>query len=60
MWILILCTQSWGLCGIYREVTYETEAQCYKALDTSVERLGKDAFKYIICAPRKQSNTQLK
>lgn len=52
IYVLIICTQAWGLCGMYREITYPTEAQCYRALDELYKRHPKDHFKYVICEPR--------
>jgi hypothetical protein len=50
-WILTICTAAWGLCGTIQVREYPTEAQCYKAMDTMYRLQGKEAFKYITCAP---------
>lgn len=57
-WILVICTQAWGLCGHYREVAYDTEAQCYRAMDELYKRHGAAHFKYVVCEPVKNRKTK--
>jgi hypothetical protein len=52
LWVLVFCTQGWGLCGHYNEIPYETEKQCYQALDELYKRHGANHFKYVICKPK--------
>ena len=53
-WVLVICTSGWGLCGHVREVPYETEAQCYRAMDELYKRHNPKEFKYIVCEPRQK------
>jgi hypothetical protein len=57
-WTLVICTQAWGLCGHYREVGYENEQQCYKALDELYKRHHASEFKYVVCEPRKPKSVE--
>lgn len=52
MWTLAICTSAWVLCGQYLEIDYPSEQQCYAALNETYKRQGKDAFKYVVCAPK--------
>lgn len=52
-WVLVFCTQAWVLCGMVRETSYPDEAACYRAMDELYRRQGRDAFKYVLCEPRK-------
>jgi hypothetical protein len=52
MWILHICTAGWIMCGSVREFKYETEKQCYAALDELYKRQPATDFKYVVCKPK--------
>jgi len=54
-WVLTICTAAWGLCGLVREVPYLDEVACYRAMDKLYEKQGRDAFKFVLCEPRKKA-----
>jgi hypothetical protein len=53
-WILVICTQSWVMCGQIREAPYETEQQCYRAMDELYKRQDPSKFKWVVCENRKK------
>jgi len=55
-WILIACTQAWGLCGTIIRRDYADEESCYKAMDTLYKYQGKENFKYITCSIKENSH----
>jgi hypothetical protein len=57
-WILAICTAGWALCGMYQQYTYETEAQCYAALDAIYKRQPASDFKFITCSPSSVGQTK--
>ena len=52
MWILTICTAGWVMCGIEIKVEYESEKQCYTALDELYKRQPASDFKYVFCKPK--------
>ena len=53
VWILTLCTASSLGCWERKTIEYQTEAQCYKAMDNLYKYEGKEAFEYITCSIKK-------
>lgn len=45
---------------MYKEVGYENEQQCYRALGELYQRHGVSAFKYVICEARKPKEKEAK
>ena len=50
-WVLTVCTAAWIMCGSEASFNYETESQCYKAMDILYARHGEKGFNWVICAP---------
>lgn len=48
-WILVICTQAFGMCGHLKEVPYPSEESCYKAMNHLYKEKGADNFKYLYC-----------
>jgi hypothetical protein len=56
IWILTMCTVSWtGLCAQYREIPYDDEKSCYRAMEELYKRQGQANFNYVLCVPRKDA-----
>lgn len=54
-WVLAICTVGWGgLCGMYHQHDYPTEAQCYSALNAIYEHQPASEFRFITCSPKKE------
>ena len=47
------------MCGQERKLEYQTEAQCYRALDELYKRQPASDFKRVTCSPRKEHNEKL-
>lgn len=59
-WILVICTAGWVMCGQEFEVTYPSEAACYRAMDELYKRNRREDFKWVVCKPKslnKPANT---
>lgn len=55
IWVMTICTQAWLACGSVSETVYQTEKQCYTAMEAVYKHQGKEAIKYIVCAPQGES-----
>ena len=55
-WILVVCTSGWILCSNYFESAYPDETACYRAMDELYKKQGREAFKYVICKPKKRGD----
>ena len=52
VWILTICTAGWVLCGQQQKIEYQTESQCYRALDELYKRQPASDFKFVTCEPK--------
>jgi hypothetical protein len=50
-WVLAICTQSWAMCGNYREFAYPNEKACYRAIEELYKHHDLKEFKYVVCSP---------
>ena len=57
-WVLLVCTPGWGMCGTIYEHRYETEKQCYTALESVYKHTERDSIKYAVCQPVKQKEVE--
>lgn len=49
IWVMVVCTQAWVMCGQKKEYEYPTEESCYTAMNHLYDAKGRDNFKYIVC-----------
>jgi hypothetical protein len=52
IWILTICTAGWVMCGQQSKIEYQTEMQCYRAMEEIYKRQPSSDFKFITCAPK--------
>ena len=48
-YVMIICTQSGGLCGQIIRVEFETLEECKTERQWQLESFGRENFKYILC-----------